>query len=107
MSVRAENRWKARTIAEFHATTTTQREAEVLARAPSVRAPVPYTPPPVASKREVRRWMRLHAHEYDTCTELAEACNCALPLPDEAMEPDGWAWDLALEEKTGMDWSRP
>jgi hypothetical protein len=47
------------------------------------------------------RWMRLHAAEYGTSTELAEAAAAEFgvdevggPLDD----PDHWVWDAALVE---------
>lgn len=100
MSVQSEGRWKARCIAEHQAASHEQAQREVFIDGRAARPTMTYVPSPVASKREARNWMRLHAHEYETATELAEACNAALPLPEAALDPDGWAWDLALEAQS-------
>ena len=108
MSVRAENRWKAKNLAEFHAATAAQRQTEVLREPRPVRHPIPKLSSTTSTKGAVRRWMRLHASEYETATELAEGCNIALDLPMEYLDDPGhWVWDLALTQMTGMDWSKP
>lgn len=48
----------------------------------------------------VARWMRAHADEYESATELAEACADAFDVADEGGPLDDethWIWDLALE----------
>lgn len=63
-----------------------------------IHAPIP-TPPLLPNKTEVRRWMRLHASEYENATALAEGCNSALNLPQLWLDdPNHWVWDLAVEE---------
>lgn len=63
------------------------------------RLPVPAQQHRSPSKAAVRRWMRLNAAEYETATELAEACNAALDLPHEWLDDcDHWVWEIAATE---------
>lgn len=60
------------------------------------RAPVPTRQHRNPSKAAVRRWMRLHAEEYETATALAEGCNAALNLPQEWLDDsEHWVWDVS------------
>lgn len=56
----------------------------------------------VASRVQVRSWMRRHADAYENATELAEAANAALDLPRGAMDDEThWVWEEALSAR---DW---
>jgi hypothetical protein len=100
MSVAMENRWKRRLIAENNAINDRRRELEALrlVRAPRAAQTIAReTKNP--TRRAMRRLMRLHAGEYETATELAEAANIALNLPQEWLDDEGhWVWDEAARE---------
>ena len=98
MSVAMENRWKRRTIAEAQAANDQRRQREVIRRPLTERKPVPAADL-APTRREVRRWMRLHASEYETATALAEGANAALDLPKEWLDDEiHWVWDEAERE---------
>lgn len=103
-SVRKENRWRRQLYAQNSAVSDRLREIEILAMERSPRSPV--APPPcvvTAARREVRRWMRLNAEDYEGATQLAEAVNAALVLPENAMDGEThWVWEeafFAMEHK--------
>jgi hypothetical protein len=102
MSVRQENRYRKLVITQGQALTDVKRELEA---AFMVRVPRPVvTPPtPCATRRQVRRWMRLNACDYADATHLAEAANIVLDLPAGAMDDEThWVWDEAL---SALDWA--
>ncbi len=47
--------------------------------------------------RHVRNWMRLHADEYDTATQLAESAIAEFDLPEPGV--DARIWDDAVDAK--------
>lgn len=95
-SARKENRWRKTLYAANTTLNDRQRELEAAFMVRAAR-PAPMPPPGPHTRREVRRWMRANAADYETATALAEAANAALRLPVEAMD-DGshWVWDEAL-----------
>ena len=102
MGVAMENRWKRRLMEENNATNArkTEREALRIVRAPRTKQTIARDNGP--TRGAVRRWMRLHAGEYETATHLAEAANAALDLPQEWLDdPSHWVWDEALREHEG------
>ena len=51
-----------------------------------------------ATPKEVGAWARLHVHEYETATELAEAAAIEFDLPGRGLDdPDHWCWDVAVD----------
>lgn len=101
-SVRKENRWKQTVYAANDEITRRQREAEA---ACLVRGPRPaiVPPPPNATRRQVRNWMRRNVEGFESATELAEAANAALDLPPGAMDDEGhWVWEEAL---SALEWA--
>ncbi len=60
----------------------------------------PVMPPkPAATRREVRKWMRMHATDYETPTQLAEAANSVFDLPGDGLDDEThWVWDEALDQ---------
>ena len=104
-SVRKENRWRRQLYAQNSAVSDRLRELEVLAMARSPRSPVPPSSGVVtATRREVRRWMRVNAEEYEGATQLAEAVNAALVLPGNAMDDEThWVWEEAWRAAKQID----
>lgn len=101
MSVKQENRYLRLVIEQGRVATDRQREAEAMHMRRGPR-PVAVKPAPSATRRDVRSWMRRNAEGFDSATELAEAANAALDLPEGAMD-DGthWVWDEAL---SAIEW---
>lgn len=99
MGVKHENRVKQMYQRAARAKIDRAIELEALRRGPSDRrtaTQVKASLPP--SKAKVRRWMRLHADEYESATALVEGCNGALDLPQIWLDDPGhWIWDLAVE----------
>ena len=97
MSVRQENRWRRRLQEENTRASDRQREIEAAFMErkeikPSVK------PASGATRRQVRRWMRDNASDYDGMTQLVEAANATLRLPDGALDDEThWVWDEAFE----------
>jgi len=100
-SVRQENRWRKTLHEANSAINDRQREIELLGL---VRLPRPALKPIAKSdtRIRVRRWMGHCAGDYDTATELAEAANIALNLPEGARDDEThWIWEeafLAMED---------
>ena len=46
---------------------------------------------------DIRRYMRLHANEFDNATNLAEECSKHLNHDEWLDDPDHIIWDLAIE----------
>jgi len=98
MSVAMENRWKRKCIAEAQAANDAARQREVLLAHRAKRMPLPAIDQ-APCRREVRRWMRMHASEYETATALVEAANASLDLPQQWLNDEThWVWDEAVRE---------
>ena len=95
MSVAMENRWKRKLQDESNAANDLRRniEAAHMQRKERMKA-VPPTPNP--NRREVARWMKMHANEYECATSLAEGANVEFDFPIEWMDDEThWVWDEA------------
>ena len=104
MSVQQEHRYRKLVISQGRVATDRQRLAEAMFMERGPR-PVLTPPPPNASRRQARSWMRRNAEGFETATELAEAANAALLLPPEAMDDEGhWVWEEAL---SALEWVAP
>ena len=96
MSVKQENRYRKLVISQGRVETDRQLLAEAMFMERFPR-PVFAPPQPNASRRQVRSWMRKNADGFETATELAEAANAALDLPQFAMDDEcHWVWEEAL-----------
>ena len=97
MSVKQENRWR-RTLQENN-TRISDRQREIEAAFMERKEmPASVKPPAGATRRQVRRWMRDNASDYDGMTQLVEAANAVLRLPDGALDDEThWVWDEAFE----------
>ena len=97
MSVRQENRWR-RTLQETNnRASDIQRQIEAAFMERKER-PASVKPPAGATRRQVRRWMRCNAIDCDGMTQLVEAANAVLRLPDGALDDEThWVWDEAFE----------
>lgn len=52
----------------------------------------------VASRRQVRSWMRRNVHDYENATFLAEAANVEFELPGNGLDDEThWVWDEAQD----------
>ena len=94
-SARKENRWKKNTQAANDEIDRRRRciEAMFMERKPRLNV---VAPPPSANRRQVRSWMRNNADGYECATNLAEAANAVLDLPDGAMDDEThWVWEEA------------
>ena len=95
MSVAMENRWKRRLQDENNAANNLLRNIEA-AHMPRKQREEVAAPIPNPSRREVSRWMKIHAHEYEGATQLAEAANAAMDLPLDWLDDEShWIWDEA------------
>lgn len=100
-SARKENRWRRQVQAMNDEIDRRQREAEA---ACMVRGPrkMAIPPPPSATRRQVRSWMRRNAVDFETATALTEAANAAFELPEGAMDDEGhWVWEEAI---SALEW---
>ena len=101
-SARKENRWKKTLYATHDEIARRQREAEAACLVRGTR-PAIVPPPPSATRRQVRNWMRRNVEGFETATELAEAANAALDLPTGAMDDEcHWVWEEAL---SALEWA--
>ena len=97
MGVRSEQRWVRRCIEQHREVSDAARQAEALGMQRAPRKPV-ITPPPLPTRREVKRWMLLNADCDDVSTTLAESAAAALDLPEAWLDDEThWLWDVALE----------
>lgn len=95
MSVRQENRYRKLVIERGREALDRQREAEAMHMTRGPRMPA-IPPAPVATRSQVRAWMRCNADEYDGATQLAEAANVEFDLPGEGLDDEThWVWDEA------------
>ncbi len=102
MSVKREHRYQKLVIAQGRVATDRQRLAEAMFMERRPR-PALAPPPPNASRRQVRSWMRRNAEGFESATGLAEAANAALDLPPGAMDDEGhWVWEEAL---SALEWA--
>lgn len=98
MSVKQENRYRKLVINQGRASADRQREIEAAFMPRQPRIPAPPATATVASRAQVRAWMRREASAYDTATALAEAANIALDLPPGAMDDEThWVWEEAMQ----------
>ena len=98
MSVRQENRYRALVRRTFDSAQDQRllQESLRLVR-PARPAAASPTTPICATRHQAHQWMRRAAADYDNATNLAEAANVALHLPEGAMDdPDHWVWEEAL-----------
>ena len=96
-SARKENRFKRNLQQANTQLSDRQREIEAAFMERKAR-PAPVKPVPGASRRQVRRWMRENASEHEGMTQLVEAANATLRLPDGALDDEThWVWDEAFE----------
>ena len=97
-SVRKENKWR-KTIQEHNNRRHDLRREMEAAFMERKTVPAPQKSPQLgATRRQVRRWMRDNAVDYEGMTQLVEAANCTLRLPDGALDDDThWVWDEAFE----------
>lgn len=99
MSVKAENRYKLNSLAAARKQNQELATKEILLNPRPKREDCHSTQSTWADKRSVRNWMRRNASEFQTATELAEACAIEFdfcgndPLDDETH----WIWDFAFE----------
>ena len=101
-SVRKENRWKKNTQAANDEIDRQRRFAEAMFMDRKPR-PAVVPPPPSATRRQVRSWMRCNAEDYECATTLAEGANAALDLPAGAMDDEThWVWEEAL---SAIEWA--
>ena len=99
MSAAAEARWKQKIQRESNERNRLLREVEAAHMQRGPRMPVQPPKSTTATKAQVRRFMRLHASEYETATALAEAANCEFELPGDGLDDQAhWVWDMAAEE---------
>lgn len=102
MSVKQEHRYQKLVIAQGRVATDSQRLAEAMFMERGPR-PALMPPPPNASRRQVRSWMRRNAEGFENATQLTEAANAALDLPAGAMDDEGhWVWEEAL---SALEWA--
>lgn len=60
-----------------------------------------------ATRNQVKAWMQRNSENYENATELAEAANVALELPNGAMDDEThWIWDEALEAYGTKEWEK-
>lgn len=98
MSVRQEHRYQMLVISQGRRDTDRQRLLEAAFMVRGQRKPV-MPPKPAATRSEVRKWMRMHATDYETPTHLAEAANAVFDLPGEGLDDEThWVWDEALDQ---------
>lgn len=96
-SARKENRFKRNLQQANTQLSDRQREVEAAFMERKAR-PAPVKPVPGTSRRQVRRWMRENASEHEGMTQLVEAANATLRLPDGALDDEThWVWDEAFE----------
>lgn len=99
--VATEGRTKAMWIRQHREASSVLRESEILSRGPIKPQFIPAAPADPA-RREVRSWMRRNGEEYETATEIVEACNVGMSLPIWwTDDPDHWVWDEAV---LALDW---
>jgi len=103
MGANSEARWKQRGERENN-----ERHAlrGMIEGASLPRGPRGTVQPPLTNHRRsyVRLWLRVNAAEYESATELAEAANAALRLPDDCLDDHThWIWDEAAEAMEGRD----
>ena len=97
MSVASENRWKAKLHREAAEDERRRHDTLMAGESREARAELPPQPRTIATRAEIRRWLRANAIDYDGPTELAEGVNAALELPPGALdEGTHWIWDDAL-----------
>ena len=97
MSVRQENRWR-RTVQEANTRASDIHRLIEAAFMERKEMPASVKPQSGATRRQVRRWMRDNASDYDGMTKLVEAANAVLRLPDGALDDEThWVWDEAFE----------
>ena len=102
MSVKQEHRYQKLVITQGRVATDRQRLAEAMFMERGPR-PALVQPPPNASRRQTRSWMRRNAEGFESATELAEAANAALDLPPGAMDDEGnWVWEEAI---SAIEWA--
>lgn len=96
MSAASEGRTKAMWIRQHGEASAALRESEILSRGPIKPQVIPAAPAD-PTRREVRNWMRRNGAEYETATEIVEACNVGMSLPiGWSGDPDHWVWDEAV-----------
>ena len=97
-SVRKENKWR-KTIQEHNTRRHDLRREMESAFMERKTVPAPQKSPQLgATRRQVCRWMRDNAVDYEGMTQLVEAANSTLHLPDGALDDDThWVWDEAFE----------
>ena len=97
MSARSEARWKTKGQSENNQRYALMGMMEGLVLTRKTRDIIV---PPLRnhSKAYVRQWMVVNADDYDNGTQIAEAANIALNLPDAWMDDEThWIWEMALE----------
>ena len=97
MSVRQETRYKKLVISQGRIESDRQRllEAAFMERK---QRPLVVPPKPTPTRREIRKWMRINAEDYETATRLAEAANVVFNLPCEWLDDEcHWIWDEASD----------
>lgn len=109
MSAKKEHRDRLHFRREADRTNETAIALELFRRAVDLRSN-PRKPMPAReekrepSKAAVLRWMRQISNEYETATELVEACNAALDLPSSWLDdPDHFVWEIAAVEIDRVD----
>lgn len=96
-SVRKENRFRRMLQQASTQASDRQREIEAAFMERKER-PASVKPAAGATRRQVRRWMRDNASDYEGITQLAEAANATLRLPDGSLDDEShWIWDEAFE----------
>ena len=96
-SVRKENRFKLNLQRANTQASDRQREIEAAFMERKER-PASVKPATGVTRRQVRLWMRDNASDYDGMTQLVEAANATLRLPDGALDDEShWIWDEAFE----------
>lgn len=101
MSAKQENRYRRMALSEgrirddrrqeIEATMPSSRDSQLLCEARSREERS------VATRAEVRRWMREYADRYETAVGLAEAAGVAFRLPGSGLADDEhWVWVEAL-----------
>jgi hypothetical protein len=51
-----------------------------------------------ATRKEVKKWLKENAADYESATELAEAANCEFDLPEDGLDDEThWIWDDVMD----------